>query len=129
MNIIEQINLDFLQSRKSKNTEITLLLSTLKGEIERRPNKSINDEDIIPIIKKMVDNLILTDTEQSKKESEYLSKYLPILLNEEEIETIVTFLISQHGKTFPVLMKKFQEHYKGKADNKLVSQIINKLIL
>jgi uncharacterized protein YqeY len=128
MTLIERINSDFLQARKSKNAEITLLLSTLKGEIERGQNKSLADSDIIPVIKKMVDNCNITNTEQSKRESEYLIKYLPILLNEDEIETIVTFLISQHGKTFPIIMKKFQEIYKGKADNKLVSQVINKFI-
>jgi len=128
MKLIEQINLDFLEARKSKNNDISLLLSTLKGEIERKKTKTNEDNDIITIIKKMIDNCIVTNTKQSIDESKYLQKYLPTLLTESEIETILFIFINEGLNTLPLLMRKFQEQYKGKADNKMVTNIINKLL-
>lgn len=133
MKLIEKINQDFLDARKSKNVEISTMLSSLKGEIDRRLNKSTENNDILPTVKKFIENCLITNTETTLKEAEYLKKYVdefsPKLLSEEEITTIITnYLNSGTEKTFPILMKKFQTDYKGKADNKIVSSVINNIV-
>ena len=72
----------------------------------------------------MIDNL--------KKEIEILLLYLPEQLSEEEIEKIVKEVISETGaatmRDMGTVMKAASEKTKGKADGKVVSDIVKKLL-
>ena len=51
---------------------------------------------------------------------EVIKKYLPKMLNEDEIKEIINGL---EDKSLPFIMKYFKANYQGKADMRLVNQI------
>jgi uncharacterized protein YqeY len=58
----------------------------------------------------------------------FLQPYLPTLMNEDEVRSIVKEIVSREGinKNQGFLMGTFNKEQKGKAfDNKMVSKIIN----
>lgn len=58
--------------------------------------------------------------ESLSRQIEAIAKYLPKLLSEEEIKTIIMGL---EDKSIPAVMKHFKANYDGKADMGLVSKI------
>lgn len=106
---------------------------------EKNIGKEITDEDIIELVskelKKRRDSLV--EYEKSgredliadlKREIEILLKYLPKQLSEEELKEIVDKAVSESGATSIKEMGKVMgivtPLVKGKADNKLVSELI-----
>jgi uncharacterized protein YqeY len=131
MTLKEQINADFMIAFKAKQMEKKNFLSVVKGEIQNEESRSggVTDESVMSILKKMEKSLKQTNTEESLKELEYIKPYLPKMMSEEEIETIIKGYYNDNGiSTMPDMMKEFNANYKGKADNKVVSSIINKII-
>ncbi len=55
---------------------------------------------------------------------ETIKKYLPKMLSDEEIKSIINGL---EDKSLPSVMKHFKQNYQGKADMKLVSEIAKNL--
>ena len=81
------------------------------------------------ILKKMEKSLKQTNTDESLSELKYVEPYLPQLMSYDEIETIIQGYYNDKGlSTIGDMMKEFNANYKGKADNKDVSSIINKII-
>lgn len=144
MKLKERINIDFMEAYKSKNMGKKNFLSVLKGAIQTQEGKQIEstDENVLRVIKslengilEMIENKIKLqlEIENEKLELSYLQPYLPTLMGEDEIHSIVKEIISREGinKNQGFLMGLFNKEQKGKAfDNKTVSKIINeKLVL
>lgn len=127
-NLREQINTDYITAFKNKESAKKLFLSVLKGDIESEFKRSGKDDDetVLGIVKKMEKSLKQTNTEQSLSELEYIKPYLPELMDEVLIESIIKSYINTGINNFGGLMKQFNSEYKGKADNKLVGEIIKK---
>ena len=63
--------------------------------------------------------------ENELKEREFLAKYLPAQMSREEIIAAVTVIITASAaKEFPSIMKEAMAQLKGKADGKLVGEIV-----
>lgn len=120
-----------------KNT-ITLLRSAIL-QVEKDTQKELNDDEIIGIIAKEVKKRkdAITDYEKAgrediisdlNKEIEILSKYLPKQLSKEEIVSLVDEAISNVNATSPKDMGKVMQDLRpktnGRADGKLVSEIV-----
>lgn len=120
-----------------KNT-ITLLRSAIL-QVEKDTQKELSDDEIIGIISKEVKKRkdSISDYEKAdrndiienlNKEIEILSKYLPKQLSKEEIDTLVDESIKIVGATSPKDMGKVMQDLRpktnGKADGKLVSEIV-----
>lgn len=120
-----------------KNT-ITLLRSAIL-QVEKDTQKELNDDEIIGIIAKEVKKRkdAITDYEKAgrediisdlNKEIEILSKYLPKQLSKEEIVALVDEAISNVNATSPKDMGKVMQDLRpktnGRADGKLVSEIV-----
>ena len=132
---------------KNKDTLKLSTLRLLKGAIDlEKINKkldTISDEDIVVIISKQIktrkESIIefekgnRTDLiDQTKKEIEILSSYMPELLSEEEVTKIIDEAIVKVNastiKDMGLVMKEVSAKLKGRADMSLVSSIIkNKL--
>lgn len=112
-------------------------------QVEKDSKVTLDDDGIVEIIAKEVkrrtDNL--PDFEKSgrldlidnlKAEIEVLKKYLPQQLSETEIEDIVKDCISKTGavsaKDIGKVMQAIMPETRGKADGKLVNQIVKKLL-
>ena len=120
-----------------KNT-ITMLRSAIL-QVEKDTKKVLNDDEIIGIVAKEVKKRkdSISDYEKAdrqdiiddlKKEIEILSKYLPEQLTKEEIEKMVDIAISEVGATSARDMGKVMQYLRpktnGKADGKVVSNIV-----
>lgn len=147
MSLKEQIQQDMTEAMKARDEIRLNTLRMLKAEVRKfelaETKKEAKDEDVIDIIQKQIklrkdaaeqyrkgDRPELAEKEE--KEAEILSQYLPEQLSEEEIKLIVEETIKEVdasskadiGKVMGAVMPKV----KGKADGKLVNQIVLKLL-
>lgn len=112
-------------------------------QVEKDKKVTLDDDGIVEIIAKEVKKRMdtLPDFEKSgrddlidnlKAEIEVLKKYLPQQLSEAEIENIVKNAISLTGaasaKDIGKVMQAVMPETRGKADGKLVNQIVKKLL-
>lgn len=131
MTLKERIQTDFIEAFKAKDMVKKNFLGLLKGEIQNEEGRGTiaTDEVVMVILKKMEKSLKQTNTDESLSELKYVEPYLPQLMSYDEIETIIQGYYNDKGlSTIGDMMKEFNANYKGKADNKDVSSIINKII-
>jgi uncharacterized protein YqeY len=145
--LLDRITKDIVDAMKNKDTLKLSTLRLLKGAIDlEKINKkldTISDEDIVVIISKQIKTRKESIAEfekgnrtdlidQTKKEIEILSSYMPELLSEEEVTKIIDEAIVKVNastiKDMGLVMKEVSAKLKGRADMSLVSSIIkNKL--
>jgi uncharacterized protein YqeY len=131
MTLKEQINADFMTAFKAKDIKRTNLLGVLKGEIQNEEGRGsiATDEVVLVILKKMEKSLLQTNTSESLEELEFIKPYLPKMMGVSEIEEIIVYYHTDLGLlSVGDMMKEFNANYKGKADNKVVSSVINKIL-
>ena len=136
---------DAMKKRESlKIATLSFLRSQLKNiAIEKKEDK-LDDSDIIAAIKKQVKQRLdsidkfksggrqdLVEKEQN--ELEILKSYLPKELSREEIEKVVDEVIVNIGantmKDMGRAMKEVISQVAGRADNKLVSELIKSKLI
>ena len=138
----ERILSDLVSAMKSKDKETLSVLRMVKGAIqleEINKKQELNDEDVITVLSKQIktrkESIVefekagRTDlVEQTSKEVEILSKYMPEQLSEEEINKIIEEAFAEVNPTaqsdMGKIMKVVTPKVKGKADMGLVSKII-----
>ena len=139
MTLKERINTDFMESYKARDLVKKNFLGVLKGAIQTQEGKQIEstDENVLKVIKSLEKGLIETIDAKTKlgqtsdvesNELTYLQPYLPVLMGEDEIRSIINEIFTREGinKNQGFLMGTFNKEQKGKAfDNKIVSKIIN----
>lgn len=147
MSLKEQLSADLKQSMKDKDVIVKSTVILVRAAIlqSEKDNKvELIDEDIIGIISKQVkqrrdaleefkkaDRQDLMD--QTNKEIEILTKYLPQQLSEEEVKIIVLSAIQEvgatsmkdMGKIMAVVMPKIKGRADGGIVNKLVKESMN----
>ena len=121
-----------------KKDTITLLRSAIL-QVEKDNQKQLSEDEMLAIVSKEVKKRkeSIADygkanrediVQKLKKEIEILSEYLPEQLSEEEIIKIVEEAINETGATSPRDMGKVMQAIRpktnGKADGKVVSQIV-----
>jgi hypothetical protein len=141
--IEERILSDYKEAMKSRDTLKTSVLSCLRAEfmnaaIAKKKNK-LDDNDIIVVIRKQMkqrDDSIEAFTkgnrpemaEKEKKELEILKTYLPVQMGPEEVKKVVEEVIAAVGavdiKDMGKVMKEVNIRVAGKADGKLVSDLV-----
>ena len=141
--MLDRITKDIVDAMKNKDTLKLSTLRLLKGAIDlEKINKkldTISDEDIVVIISKQIktrkESIIefekgnRTDLiDQTKKEKEILSSYMPELLSEEEVTKIIDEAIVKVNastiKDMGLVMKEVSAKLKGRADMSLVNKLI-----
>lgn len=101
------------KSGKGEITELDVIQSIQKAEkelIEERDGfvKAGREETVLALDKQL----------------ECIRKYLPKMMNAEEIKAII---LSLEDKSVPSVMRYFRDHYAGKCEMKEVSEILKKL--
>lgn len=138
----EQLLQDLKEAMREKDTikkdAITMLRASIL-QVEKDTQKTLNDDEICAIVAKEVKKRkeSLAEYEQAnrediveslKREIEVLSKYLPEQLTKEEIEKLVEQAIVESEATSMKDMGKVMSNLRpktaGKADGKLVSDIV-----
>jgi uncharacterized protein YqeY len=142
--LTERIESDFKEAMRSKDAARLSTLRMLKSAIEyyklEKKREKLTDADIVGVIKKQIkqrqDSIEgfekggradLVDKE--KAELAVLKSYLPEELSQAQTEEVVKAVIAEVGATTKAdmgkVMKAVQAKTAGRADNRLVSQIIS----
>ena len=141
--LIEKLAADLKQAMLAKDAARTATLRMLKSAIEyhkmEKKQENLTDADVTAVIKKQIkqrqDSIAgfekggradLVATEQA--ELGILKAYLPEELSPAQVEEIVKAAIAEVGATTKAdmgkVMKAVQVKTGGRADNRLVSQIV-----
>jgi uncharacterized protein YqeY len=131
MELKQQLKDAHIKAMKEKDTLRKNLFSVLLGEIKNQEISGVEstDENVLLVIRKMEKTLLQVNTPESQLEIECIKPFLPSLMSEDKVREILTSLIdSGVSKNMGELMKNFNSQYKGKADNKIVSQVIKELL-
>ncbi len=139
--IIEEIKNANVQAMKDKDQRARAIYSVimnkhLMSSVEARTTgKELDDADMIRIIQKTIKELEeeadnykkvgnIEEFENIEYQKHLLEKYLPQMLSENEIKTIIMGL---EDKTVPSVMRYFKTNYNGKCDMKSVSDVLKSL--
>ena len=144
MSLKQKLQEDLKSSMKNKDaikkSVITLIRSSIKQyEVDNRVE--LKDDEIVDLIAKQLkqtrdsreefakagrDDLV----SKAEAEIEVLKEYLPQQLSEEELNEIVISIISEVGATSMKDMKKIMTSImpkvKGRADGKLINELVKK---
>lgn len=126
MELIDRISKDYMDAFKTRDMGRKTFLSVIKGEIENEKSRSsspITDDKIVAILRKIEKSLKQVNTPESESELAYLNDYLPKLMGREDVTRILMGYRDGGVSGMANMMKRFNEEYKGLADNKLVSEI------
>lgn len=144
MNLLEKINSHIKEAMKGGDSfkvgTLRMVVSAIQNrEIEKRAKSSdpLTEEEIIEVlrreVKKRRESIEIYGNagrgdlkEKEELELKIIQSYLPAELTEDEIEIIVTEIISRGEKEFGKIMKTVKEQIGGRADGRLVSDIVKK---
>ena len=120
MNSLKQQIIDYRNNHKESRLILGVLLSELDRDdkIKEGDFRNPSDNDVIRIIKKMIESNKLINTTESLYENQLLEQFIPQQLTEEQIENIIRmekFVNIKDCMTF------FKELYPGLYDGKIVS--------
>lgn len=129
-NLKKRISDDFMKAFKAKDMDKKNFLGVIKGEIQLQEGRGVEstDENVLKVLKKIEKSLKQTNTEESNKELSHIIDYLPQQMNEEEIKKIICKYIGSGMGNVGQIMGNFNKEHKGKADNKLVSEIAKSML-
>jgi len=147
MSLREKLLEDFKIAMREKDTvrkDAVQMVRSAVLQIEKDKRVTLDDDGIIEVIAKQIKQRkdVLPEYEKSgrqelieqlKKEIEILLKYLPEQLTEEELEAIINEIIQDTGaqsmKDIGKVMQTVMPKVRGRADSKLVNQIVRKLLV
>lgn len=129
MSLQSQIREDMVNAMKSRDTETVSLLRVVAGEFGRI-GKDLSDEEATKVIRKMVEN---AKELGNRGEVDILDKYLPQMLGEQQIKTLVGGIIQSNGFSGTQDMGKVMGEIKkhpaaAQIDGKIASQIVRELL-
>ena len=127
MTLQTRIQNDIKTSMLNKDVEKLSLLRVIKGEINREA-KELSDERIISIIRRMKENAEMMG---NQGEIDILNEYLPIMLGEKQLETLISGIITKNGYSGIKDMGKVMSElkvYGNQVDGKIASGIVRKLL-
>lgn len=127
MTIEEKIRERLHVAMKNSNAFEKSILRTILAEFSRI-GKNVDDKTAINVLLTMRKALKEIGTQEAEKESLLISEYLPIVMNEYEIETtILAYLVMNEGIKFKDLKDLFDKNYPGQ-NGELVAKCIKKHI-
>lgn len=141
----KQISADYIQAMKAKDKDRVAVLSFLRAQIKNvlidKRVESLDDIEVIAVIKKQVKQRLDSIDQyrkggredlasQEQKEFDILKTYLPQEMGADQLEPLVAQAIAQAGATgmkdMGAVMKALMPLVAGKADNKVVSDLVRK---
>ncbi len=135
--IIDEIKKDNIQAMKEHNSIARAIFGVVMNKVLlnsielKKDGKEQSDNDVIQIIQKTIKELTeekdnytkvknFVEAENTQKQMEIISKYLPKMMSEDEIKKVIDSL---EDKSIPFIMKHFKANYAGKVDMSLVNKI------
>lgn len=135
--LIDEIKKDNVQAMKDHDSVARAIFGVVMNKVLlnsielKKDGKEQADSDVVQIIQKTIkelkeerENYIKvkneTEAENITKQIDIISKYLPKMMTEDEIKSVINSL---EDKSIPSVMKHFKANYAGKVDMSLVSKI------
>ena len=135
--LIDEIKKDNVQAMKDHDSVARAIFGVVMNKVLlnsielKKDGKEQADSDVVQIIQKTIkelkeerENYIKvkneTEAENIAKQIDIISKYLPKMMAEDEIKSVINSL---EDKSIPSVMKHFKANYAGKVDMSLVSKI------
>jgi uncharacterized protein YqeY len=147
MNLVERIDADLKQAMRDKDETGKLTLRAAKTAlVEARTatdNQPLTEEEAVSVLQKLAkrrrdtaleyEKLGSTERAQAElAELAILERYLPRQLDEAEVEAMARAVIAQKGATsvrdMGAVMGPVMEQVAGRADGKVVSQVVRRLL-
>ena len=146
MTLSEQINNDFIEALKNKESEKLSVLRMLKSSIKNSEialKKALDDPEVVKILqrevkqrKDSIESFLSAGREQlaekEKKEIKYLEKYLPEQLSDDDLTAILETVIVETGaKSMADLgkvMASAMSKVSGRANGSAVSEKAKELL-
>jgi uncharacterized protein len=149
MGLKEQLVEDMKAAMKSKETQRLETIRLLRAAIQRyevdstdpkKPNygKATTEDDLIGVLQKEIKQrrdsieafekggrIDLADKERA--EIVVMEHYLPRQLSREEIAVAVSTIIQREGKDFRKVMPLASKELKGKAEGRLINEVVKEL--
>ena len=143
MSKIDEVRSDMVKAMKAGEKEtketLSMLLAALKNKaIDKRSDLTEEEETqvIMKEIKQTKETLEMTPADRTdiiaecEKRLSVLEQYAPKMMDESEIKSVIEALLSEMGLDAPTakdkgkIMKNLMPKVKGKADGKLVNDIL-----
>ena len=135
--IIDEIKKDNVQAMKDKNAIARTIYGVVVNKFmlqnieKRKTGGEMTDADMVAILQKTIKELTEESENYSKvgnnaqveeinAQKAILEKYLPQMMSEDEIRSIIA---NMEDKSMPSIMKHFKANYAGKVDMQLVNKI------
>ena len=144
MSKIDEVHADMVKAMKAKDKDtketLSMLLAALKNKaIDKREDLTPEEETqvILKEIKQTKETLDMTPAdrteiiEECNKRLAVLEQYAPKMMDEAEIKEVVASVLAEMGLDAPTakdkgkIMKNLMPKVKGKADGKLVNEIVS----
>ena len=144
MSKIDEVRADMVKAMKAKDKDtketLSMLLAALKNKaIDKRADLTPEEETqvILKEIKQTKETLDMTPAdrteiiEECNKRLAVLEQYAPKMMDEAEIKEVVASVLAEMGLDAPTatdkgkIMKNLMPKVKGKADGKLVNEIVS----
>ena len=144
MSKIDEVRADMVKAMKAKYKDtketLSMLLAALKNKaIDKREDLTPEEETqvILKEIKQTKETLDMTPAdrteiiEECNKRLAVLEQYAPKMMDEAEIKEVVASVLAEMGLDAPTakdkgkIMKNLMPKVKGKADGKLVNEIVS----
>lgn len=144
MSKIDEVRADMVKAMKAKDKDtketLSMLLAALKNKaIDKREDLTPEEETqvILKEIKQTKEALDMTPAdrteiiEECNKRLAVLEQYAPKMMDEAEIKEVVASVLAEMGLDAPTakdngkIMKNLMPKVKGKADGKLVNEIVS----
>jgi hypothetical protein len=144
MGLKEQLAEDLKTAMKAKDDKRVAAIRMLrdaiaKAELARPADKPMTEADLLSIVDKQVkqrrESIELFQqgnrfdlVEQESAELAVLEKYLPAQLSRDEVKAHVEEIIAALGtREFPKVMREAASKLKGRAEGKLVNEVVKEL--
>jgi len=132
MPLQETLKKDLVTAMREKDEARKNTIRVIMGEIGRQSEKTLSDNDVIKILKKLVKSeLELLEKSGASEDSEYLiilRNYLPQMATDEDIRKWITENIDfSQFKNKMQAMGPIMAHFGAAADGNRVKEILQKL--
>jgi uncharacterized protein YqeY len=128
MGLQQSISSELTSAIKSRDRARTDAIRVLIGEFQRQPEKELSDQQVVAIIKKLVNSereLLAAAGRQASEYIEVLEGYLPQQAGEEEIRAWIEANIDlAEFNNKMQAMKPIMAHFGSSADGNVVKQIL-----
>jgi uncharacterized protein YqeY len=130
MSMQESLREDLKVAMKARDTDRTGAIRILMGEFARQPEKVLNDEQVIAIVKKLIKSereLLAAQKQEGSSFLTIMEEYLPKQASEEEIYAWVELNIdfSSFGSKMQA-MKPIMQHFGSAVDGNTVKKVLQR---